>query len=86
MELKLEEKDIKALTDSIAERVFKRLLHLRESTLLTPEELARHLNVPKSWIYERTRKNKKNGLPHVKIRKYVRFNLPDVLSWLKEHG
>jgi len=85
MELRLEEKDIKALTDTIAEKVFKRLLHLRETALLTPEELARHLNVPKSWVYERTR-NKKDGLPHIKVGKYIRFNLHDVLSWLKDHG
>ena len=41
--------------------------------LLTVDELASRLKVPKSWIYERTRRRGKDQLPHFKLGKYVRF-------------
>lgn len=52
--------------------------------LLTPEELAKNLNVPRSWIYEKTRKSEETGIPVIRIGKYCRFRLDDVLNWLKE--
>ena len=44
-------------------------LHMANE-LLTIEEAAAFLKVPKSWIYERTRKG---TIPHVKLGKYLRF-------------
>jgi excisionase family DNA binding protein len=52
------------------------------SSLVTIDELAEFLKVDKGWIYDRTR-IKQDGIPHVKIGKYVRFNLLEVLDWLK---
>jgi len=54
--------------------------------LLTIDELARFLSVPKSWIYGQTRQAKKTGFPVVKVGKYCRFNREAVMSWLNERG
>jgi len=51
-------------------------------TLLTVEELAQALKVPKSWVYGCTRK-KKNSIPHLRVGRYPRFDLPQVLAWLE---
>ena len=50
--------------------------------LLTVEELAAILKVPKSWIYLHTRKRSKAALPHVKIGKYLRFCETEVREFL----
>ncbi|MBM4305657.1 MAG: helix-turn-helix domain-containing protein [Deltaproteobacteria bacterium] len=51
--------------------------------LLTIEELAGLLQVPKSWIYDRTRQSKTNGFPTIRVGKYLRFNYQGVLEWLQ---
>ena len=51
--------------------------------LLTLEEIAALLKVSKSWIYERTRKG---TIPHLKLGKYLRFPLADLLVWIAAHG
>ena len=51
-------------------------------TLLTVEELSRDLKVPKSWVYACTRK-KKDSIPHLRVGRYPRFELPKVLAWLE---
>ena len=51
--------------------------------LLTVEEIASLLKVPKSWIYEHTRKRVGEQLPHVKLGKYLRFFEAEVLEFLK---
>ena len=50
--------------------------------LLTVDELAAELRVPKTWVYSRTRLFGKNQIPHIKVGKYCRFNLDEVLGWL----
>ena len=50
--------------------------------LLTVEELAAILKVPKSWVYLHTRKRTKAALPHVKVGKYLRFCETDVRKFL----
>lgn len=51
--------------------------------LLNIRELASLLNVPVSWIYDRTRKGSSVQIPHYKIGKYVRFDKDEVLKFLK---
>ena len=51
--------------------------------LLTLEDTAALLKVSKSWLYERTRKG---TIPHVKLGKYLRFPLADLLMWIAAHG
>lgn len=52
--------------------------------LLSVEELAQKLNVPKSWIYSRTRETGPDAMPRVVCGKYRRFRLEDVMLWLKK--
>jgi excisionase family DNA binding protein len=52
--------------------------------LVNVKGLAAYLNVPKSWVYERTRDKSEGSIPRVNVGKYVRFHVPDVLKWLKE--
>jgi predicted DNA-binding transcriptional regulator AlpA len=52
--------------------------------LITPQQLADLLNVPVSWIYERTRIAERIGFPVIKLGKYCRFRYTEVLSWAKE--
>ncbi len=51
--------------------------------LLTIDELAALLKVPKSWIYAHTRPRSKTRLPHVKLGKYLRFSEQDVRAFLQ---
>ena len=51
--------------------------------LLTVEELSETLKVPRSWVYSRTRETGPNAMPRIKVGKYCRFFLDDVLDWLK---
>lgn len=41
--------------------------------LLTVEDVAALLQVPRSWVYARTRQRGLEKLPFVRIGKYVRF-------------
>ena len=50
--------------------------------LITVDELSRILNLPKSWIYQRTSMGPE-AIPYVKIGKYVRFDAEEVLKFFK---
>lgn len=54
--------------------------------LLNVDELSESLNVPKSWIYSRTRETGPDAMPSIKVGKYCRFVLDDVLDWLKKQN
>ncbi len=56
---------------------------VKPARLLTIEELSQFLDVKKSWVYSRTREAKRTGFPVIHVGKYVRFNLDEVLRWLK---
>ena len=51
------------------------------------EDLASHLGVPKTWVYDRTRENGPEVIPHLKLGKYVRFNPESEAfqKWLADH-
>jgi predicted DNA-binding transcriptional regulator AlpA len=51
---------------------------------LKADDIAQALNVPTSWVYGESRKKGNGTIPKLKIGKYVRFDLEEVLSWLKE--
>jgi excisionase family DNA binding protein len=51
--------------------------------LLTAEEVAEMLQVPRSWVYERTRRRGLERLPHIKLGKYVRFEEGAVQEYLE---
>ena len=48
--------------------------------LIGVNELAEILGVPPSWIYHRSRMNK---IPMIRVGKYIKFNLDEVMDWLK---
>ena len=50
--------------------------------LLTVEEVAAWLKVPRSWVYARTRQRGAAQLPYVKLGKYLRFEPEAVRAWL----
>ena len=52
----------------------------KDSGLLTVEELASRLKVPKSWVYEQSRQDR---LPTVRVGKYIRFDLQEILKVFK---
>ncbi len=54
--------------------------------LLTVDELAALLKVPRSWIYQRTRARGRDRLPHIKLGKYLRFEEQVVRAWLNQRG
>ena len=49
--------------------------------LVTVQEMATILRVPKSWLYERTRRNQ---IPYLKLGRYVRFEPEHVIAYFKE--
>jgi len=50
---------------------------------LTVDEIANVLRVPKSWVYERTRMRGDARIPHIKLGKYLRFQLAPVAQWIE---
>jgi excisionase family DNA binding protein len=51
--------------------------------LLTIREVSQSLKVPVSWVYERTRRRGAERMPHIKLGKYLRFELAVVRTWLE---
>jgi predicted DNA-binding transcriptional regulator AlpA len=56
--------------------------NMTSEELLTVADVAKILKVPVSWVYDRTRKRGVERLPHLKLGKYLRFQLPEILQWL----
>jgi hypothetical protein len=52
-----------------------------EADLLTVDQLARRLDVPKSWIYRQCRLKEKTGFPVEKYGKYNKFDYQKVRQW-----
>ncbi len=51
--------------------------------LLTAEQVGEMYQVPKSWVYGRTRKRGVERLPHLKLGKYLRFEEGAVREFLE---
>jgi len=56
---------------------------LAPECLLTVEEVAELLQVPVSWVYERTRRRNLDRIPGFRLGKYWRFRSEDVLAWIE---
>ena len=52
--------------------------------LLTVDELASYLKVPRSWVYSRTREKGPDSIPRIACGKYIRFRIQEVMDWLKK--
>lgn len=59
------------------------MLDQASGRLLTVEDVAELLQVPKSWVYERTRRRGLEQLPHLKVGKYLRFEECTVREFLE---
>ncbi|MCD4781729.1 MAG: helix-turn-helix domain-containing protein [Candidatus Omnitrophica bacterium] len=53
--------------------------------LLNVKELAEILNVPVSWIYQRTCMGPKS-IPYYKMGKHIRFDIDEVKEFFKTEG
>lgn len=51
--------------------------------LLTVPELAAALKVKDSWVYARTRETGNGSIPRLRVGKYLRFSLDEVMDWLR---
>jgi excisionase family DNA binding protein len=51
--------------------------------LLSVEEVAELLQVPVSWVYDRTRSRGVNRIPGFRLGKYWRFDESEVMVWLE---
>lgn len=59
---------------------------MQESNLLTIDEMANTLKVPKSWLYSRTRETGAGSIPRIRVGKYIRFIKDDVMAWLNKQN
>ena len=50
---------------------------------LTVDQLAKGLQIPKSWVYGKTRETGPEAIPRVKVGKYIRFVVSEVMDLLK---
>ena len=53
------------------------------SELLTADDIARRLRVPRSWVYRAAREG---DLPSVRCGRYRRFDEADVERWISRHN
>jgi excisionase family DNA binding protein len=53
-------------------------------SLLSVGDVALMLQVPGSWVYERTRSRTLDRLPGFRLGKYWRFRQSEVLAWLEQ--
>jgi excisionase family DNA binding protein len=56
---------------------------VEDGELITVDEMAEMLKVPRSWIYSRTRIKGAGAIPRVQCGKYIRFHPKEVLEWLR---
>jgi hypothetical protein len=59
---------------------------LDPADIITPAELSKRLQLPLSWIYEKSRANGKHGspLPVLRCGRYLRFSWTDVVNWMRD--
>jgi excisionase family DNA binding protein len=56
------------------------------SELLTIQEMAERLKVRVSWLYARTRQTGSGAIPRIKVGKYLRFRLDEVMDWVQKQN
>ena len=60
------------------------MTHDMTHDLLTTQELADYLKVKIGWVYWRTRQKGEYSIPQIRVGKYIRFRLPDVMAWIEQ--
>jgi len=56
---------------------------LEPADILTPQELAKRLKVPLSWVYKQSAKRGPEAIPVLRCGMYLRFSWPDVCAWMR---
>jgi len=74
--------EIRSIKEEIQNSAIPQNDHEQEK-LLGAKELAEHLNVDVSWVYEQSRQG---NIPTIRIGRYIRFNLQEVLASQQENG
>lgn len=54
--------------------------------LLTGDALCRVLKIKQSFLYAPVRRKGPDAIPCLKIGKYIRYRLPDVMNWIKRQN
>ena len=83
MKTEFEPEEIRALASEVATILNEIQQEKHNTPLVDVDGLAEYLNVPTSWVYEQTRNRGNGSIPRIKVGKYVRFNIHEVLEWLK---
>jgi excisionase family DNA binding protein len=52
---------------------------------LNPEQLSLMLGLPRSFIYEHTRKGSRDPLPGFRFGKHLRFKGSEIERWVEKH-
>lgn len=81
MKTHFEPEDIQAIAQAVTEMI-KPLLSARErteDTILTPEGLAKYLQVDTSWVYKQV---SLKTIPYFKSGKYTRFKKAAIDKWI----
>jgi hypothetical protein len=59
---------------------------LEPGDILTPQELAKRLKVPLSWVYKQSARHDAGSIPVLRCGMYLRFSWPEVCAWLHSKG
>jgi excisionase family DNA binding protein len=54
-------------------------------TFLNPDDLSEMLGLPRSFIYEHTRRGSNDPLPGFRFGKHLRFRRDEVEKWVEKH-
>ena len=65
------------------QREFSRIREMVRIRMQGVEEVAELLQVPVSWVYDRTRSRGLNRIPGFRLGKYWRFEEGEVMAWLE---
>lgn len=85
--MRFEEEEIQAIAEAVIQRLKANLADLTQNpllqdTLLDVNELANYLQVRPRWIYRKIR----DGIPHMKAGKYLKFRKSEVDEWMRRNG
>jgi hypothetical protein len=53
--------------------------------ILTPQELAKRLKLPLSWVYKQSARSGPGSIPVLRCGMYLRFSWPEVCGWLRSN-
>jgi len=52
---------------------------------LRVEDIMEIVSVPRSWVYEHTRRGSADPIPCYRFGKHLRFNQGEIEDWIKRH-